>query len=212
MEIYQSEEQQVEAIKKFWDDNGNSLIAGLIIGLSGFVGFNYYKDYQLDKELATSDAYQVMLESSASDNKAFVAEGEKFITEHGESSYASLTALSLAKEAANEKDWPKVESHLNTAIERAKNEGIKAIATTRLARVQVQQEQLDKALATLSSQLPASFKATVEEIKGDIYIKQGKKDLARNAYQAAIDEKGQSVTPDLRMKLNDLTENINLSK
>lgn len=211
MEVYQSEEQQVEAIKKFWDENGNSLIAGLVIGLSGFIGFNYYKDYQLEQELSTAEAYQTVLENNAEDSKAFVAEGEKFIIAHGDSSYASLTALSLAKEAANEKDWAKVETQLKVAMEKAKNDGIKAIATTRLARVQIQQEQLDAALSTLSAPLPASFKATVEEIKGDVFIKQGKKDLARNAYQAAIDEKGQSVTPDLRMKLDDLTENINLS-
>ena len=49
MDINQTEEQQVEAIKKFWHDNGNAVIAGLVIGLGGFIGFNLYKDHKLEQ-------------------------------------------------------------------------------------------------------------------------------------------------------------------
>jgi len=212
VEIYQTEEQQVDAIKKYWDENGTTIIAGLVIGLAGFVGFNYYKEYNLEQELAASNAYQAVLENASKDSESFATQGEKFIADNATSSYASLTALSLAKESANANDWPQVEKHLSVAIEKATDAGIKAIATTRLARVQIQQGNIDQALTTLSAQLPESFKASVEEIKGDAYLKQDKKDLARNAYQAALDADGQNTNPSLQMKLDDLAENINLSK
>ena len=142
MDVYQTEEQQVEAIKGFWKENGTAVIAGLALGFAGFIGFNYYKDAQLANEVETSDAYQTVMESAGKEDTLFSANANKFITENKDSSYASLTAFALAKEASSHKDWPQVAIHLNTAIENAKNQGIKAIASIRLARVQIQLDLL----------------------------------------------------------------------
>lgn len=212
MDVYQTEEQQVDAIKKYWKDNGNAIIAGLVIGFSGFIGFNYYKDSQETQNLMVSESFQSIMEASGNgqDENAFVEAGEKFIAENGSSSYASLTALALAKQASTYKDWPLVEKHLSTAIEKATDAGIKSIASLRLARVQVQQASYDKALATLSGDIAESFKASVEEVKGDIYLKQDKKDLARTAYQSAIDAGGLALSSSLQMKLDDLAVAVNL--
>ena len=57
METYQTEEQQVEAIKKFWQENGNYIISGLVLGFAGFIGFNYYKDNKLAQEEAVAAEY-----------------------------------------------------------------------------------------------------------------------------------------------------------
>lgn len=212
MDVYQTEEQQVEAIKGFWKENGSAILGGFAVGLAGFVGFNYYQDSKLNAELAASDAYQTLIEAGDKDSGALKAEGEKFIAANSDSSYASLTALALAKEASNEQDWTAVAGYLSTAIEKAPTLEIKALATIRLARVQVELTELDNALATLSTELPVSFSSTVDEIKGDIYVKQDKKDLARNAYQAAIDADGLATSPNLQMKLDDLAVAVNLPK
>lgn len=208
MEIYQTEEQQVDAIKSYWNKNGNTIIAGIVIGLGSFIGFNYYKDAQLEQELAVSDVYQTLVESAETKPDSLVASGEKFISENKGSSYASLTALTLAKKAASHKDWSQVETYLTTAIETSKDEGIKAIATIRLARVQIQLDKVDAALTTLNAVLPKSFKSSVEEIKGDAYLLQDKADLARKAYQEAIASIVGNANPLLQMKLDDLAENI----
>ena len=211
MDIHQTEEQQVEAIKSFWSNNGNAIIAGLVIGFSGFIGLNYYNDHKLQQELNTSEAYQTMIEAASEDEVAFEVAGKAFIAENPKSSYAMLTAIALAKTAAEKQNWPQAESYLTTAIAQSVDDGIKAIATVRLARVQLQLEKYEQALATLTPKLPASFDASVEEIKGDIYFKQGKAELARNAYQAAIDVATDGANPALQMKLDDLAQAINLS-
>jgi predicted negative regulator of RcsB-dependent stress response len=212
LDINQTEEQQVESIKRFWSDNGNAIIAGLAIGFAGFIGLNYYNDHKLQQELNTSEAYQTMIEEGAEDSTAFEAAGNAFIAENSASGYTMLTAIALAKEAAEKQDWVKAETYLNTAIDKSVDDGIKAIAIERLARVQLQLEKYEQALMTLTPKLPASFDASVEEIKGDIYFKQGKKSLARNAYQAAIDFATEGTNPALQMKLDDLAQVINLSK
>ena len=206
MEIYQTEEQQVEAIKSYWQQNGNTIIAGIALGFAGFIGFNLYQDNKFEEELLVSDSYQTLIEQSGKDAKAFTANGEKFISENGNNSYVSLTALALAKESATHKDWPQVQKQLTTAIESAPTDGIKAIASLRLARVQVQLEQYSDALATLNNNLPESFTAAIEEIKGDAYLQQGKNDLARSAYQAAIAADGIATSPSLQIKLDDLAQ------
>lgn len=211
MEIYQTEEQQVEAIKGYWEQNGNMIIAGIVIGFAGFIGFNVYKDNKLEEELRVSDSYQSLIEGSVADKATFSDNAEKFIKENSETSYASLTSLALAKDAAIKKDWSSAQTNLKTAISSAPTEGIKGIASLRLARVQVQQEQYEQALATLANELPDSFTASIEEIKGDIYLLQGKKELARNAYQVAIAADGLSTSPNLQMKLDDLATAINLT-
>ena len=206
MEIYQTEEQQVEAIKSYWQQNGNTIIAGIALGFAGFIGFNLYQDNKFEEELLVSDTYQTLIEQSGKDAKAFTENGEKFISENGNNSYVSLTALALAKESATHKDWPQVQKQLTTAIESAPTDGIKAIASLRLARVQVQLEQYSDALATLNNNLPESFTAAIEEIKGDAYLQQGKNDLARSAYQAAIAADGIATSPSLQIKLDDLAQ------
>ncbi|WP_286265185.1 YfgM family protein [Thalassotalea atypica] len=212
MEVYQTEEQQVEAIKGFWKENGNAIIGGFAAGLAVFVGYNYYQEAKLDSELATADAFQEVLEKAVTDTQGFKTDAEQFIAANSESSYASLAALALAKESANEQDWDATASHLKTAVEKAPSEEIKALATIRLARVQIELSELEQALTTLSAQVPVAFNALFEETKGDVYVMQEKKDLARNAFQAAIDAGGLTTSPNLQMKLDDLAVTVNLPK
>ena len=153
-----------------------------------------------------------MLDAAAKDSASFEAAGKAFIAENGDSSYTMLTAIALAKEAAEKQEWALAETHLTAAIDKSVDDSIKAIATLRLARVQLQLEKYEQALTTLSATLPAAFKANVEEVKGDIYFKQGKTELARNAYQAAIDGADEGSNPSLQMKLDDLAQVVNLSK
>lgn len=211
MEIYQTEEQQVEAIKGYWAENGNTIIAGIVLGFAGFIGYSLFQESKLEQELAISTNYQTLIESSSKDSSAFNEKAAQFIAENGETSYAALTALALAKEAASHKDWSQAQKYLVTAIDTAPSDGVKGIASVRLARVQIQLAQFEQALATLAKPLPDSFTASIEEIKGDVYLQQDKKELARNAYQAAIAADGLATSPNLQMKLDDLAPLINLA-
>lgn len=204
MEIYQTEEQQVEAIKSFWSENGNSIIAGLVIGFSGFIGLNYYQDHQLAEQQKTADTYMVNMELADKKPEEFNQKAAVFIAQHKDSSYASLTAFAMAKNVLSHKDYTQAVKYLQTAIDKAPNAGIKAIATIRLTQLQTQLKQYDKALANLANVMPESFIASIEEAKGDIYVLQGKNDLARTAYQTAIDNDGLKASSVLQMKIDDL--------
>ena len=46
MNEYVTDDEQVERIKKWWSDNGSSVVAGLVIGIGGLMGWRYWVDYK----------------------------------------------------------------------------------------------------------------------------------------------------------------------
>ena len=63
----------------------------------------------------------------------------------------------------------------------------------RLADAQLAQNKYDEALKTLSGDVDPAFKATVEELRGDIFVAKKDIDSAKKAYQAAWDSLLESV-------------------
>jgi|TARA_E500000075_G_C6927421_1_gene287384 predicted negative regulator of RcsB-dependent stress response len=199
MEIYSTEEQQAEAIKRFFRENGLSLALGVIVGLGGLYGWKAYNQNQITTAEQASDAYTKLVESDS-----VLASADAFISENKDSQYATLAAFVAAKEAVDAQNLDLANEKLSWIVTNVDNAQLKAIATTRLARVQIAQQQYDDALSTLNAPLPEAFNANVAELKGDIYTQQGNKEQARVAYQAAVDAGGLTSNPLLQIKLDDL--------
>ncbi|OLF74744.1 hypothetical protein AWH60_08885 [Pseudoalteromonas haloplanktis] len=199
MEIYSTEEQQAEAIKRFFRENGLSLALGVIVGLGGLYGWKAYNQNQITTAEQASDAYSKLVESDS-----VLASADAFISENKDTQYATLAAFVAAKEAVDAQNLDLANEKLSWIVTNVDNAQLKAIATTRLARVQIAQQQYDDALSTLNAPLPEAFNANVAELKGDIYTQQGNKEQARVAYQAAVDAGGLTSNPLLQIKLDDL--------
>lgn len=207
MEIYNTEEQQVEAIKRFWKQNGVSIIAGVVIGLAGLYGFRFYQAQQVATIQGQSSQYGALIEKIAvegSDKSTWLIEAQTFIEANPGSSYAVLTALLAAKEAVLAKDYGVAEKQLAWVIANTKTPEIIAVATLRLARVQTEQQNFEAALSTLNATLPASFTAQQQELKGDVLLKSGDEAKAKAAYQAALAAAEEGKSPLLQVKLNEL--------
>ena len=41
-----SEKEQIEQLKRWWNENGKSLVAGLVIGIGGLAGYRYWDNVQ----------------------------------------------------------------------------------------------------------------------------------------------------------------------
>ena len=75
---------------------------------------------------------------------------------------------------------------------------------TRLARVEVELGEYDQAIAILDKITEEGFVVKANQIKGSVYLKQGKTDAARNAFQAAVDASEGRIDPILQLQLDDL--------
>ena len=195
---YETEEQQVQAIKQFWKDNGLAIIAGALIGLGLLWGWRYYNDSQISAKENASAAYQASLESlgTSESNEKLVA----FVNDHKGTGYAPLGAMILAQDAANKEDYESAKKHLISATEGDKI--VADVARLRLANLHLQLGENEQALSVLSAVTSVSFDNQVEELKGDALMAKGDFEGAKNAYTIAMAQSPNN--PGLKMKRDNI--------
>lgn len=205
MEIYSTEEQQVDAIKQFWKDYGTSIVVGAVVGLGGLFGWNYYSDHKLAQAELASEAFQAVSAGNITDT-SMLAAAETFAKDHSQKGYQSLLELIVAKAAVEAGDLDKAQATLKSVVSSAPDKGLVMVATMRLARVQAEQGQIATAITTLDQVSDPAFTAQRDELKGDFLVRKGDEELAKAAYQAAVNNGGSSVSPALQMKLDNLNK------
>lgn len=203
---FETEEQQIEALKRWWKENGRMVIAGLILGVAVIAGWRFYVDYKKQHEEMASAIYEnVMLAVSANSE---LAEQElrvnNLMAEYADTPYASLAALVLAKQQLQNNDALKAQQQLDWVIKHTKQPELQHIARLRLVRILLASKQYDQANALLNIDYPESFAALYEELKGDVYLANGDKDNARIAYDKAILSSGGQASQLLKLKRDDL--------
>lgn len=202
MEIYTSEEQQVEAIKRFWHQYGKAILGGVVIGLTSLYGWRYFQAEQRASAEALSNSYAQLIQQQGNDEE-WLAQAQRFIGEQGSSNYAVFAALLSAKEAVNAGDLAAASNHLSWAQQNSKDANVKAIAQIRLARVQRELGDFTAALNTINQAMPASFAAQQAELKGDILQASGDLAAAKTAFTRALAQAGENRQL-LQIKLDEL--------
>jgi predicted negative regulator of RcsB-dependent stress response len=201
MEQYETEEQQVEAIKRFWKENGVALVVGALLGLGGLLGWRYYNDSQIAAKEQASFAYEKASEELVKDESGF-SQAKTFIDSHSDTGYAILMALEMAQQAIERKDLSEAAKQLEFVASNATLSAVQSVAQLRLARIQIEQGEFELALATANKVTDQAFKAQSQEIKGDVYQAQQLFGKARAAYSAALETNGRDQV--LKMKLDNL--------
>lgn len=206
MTEYLTDEEQVERIKKWWSENGTSVIAGLIIGVGGLSGWRFWVDYKANVAAEASEHFAQMvnaLENSNHDNA--IEHANMILDGYASTAYADLARLSLAKAYVEEAEFGKAEQQLRFLVDSSSEVPLQMLARKRLAAVLLQQEKHKEALQVLDIKYPPQFAAAFEELKGDILVAQGDKNAAREAYQRA--QIAEPPVPDaqfLQQKLQDM--------
>ena len=206
MDAYRTEEEQVEALKKWWHENGKSIMAGIFIGIVAIFGWRSWNDHQITQAESASVLYEQMITASRNNdlNNARVF-ADRVINEFADSSYAIYARLMLTRLAAEENDLNAAEAELRTVLKNSELPELQHIVRLRLARILIAAEKLDDARQLLNSD-SGQFTARYEELRGDIFVRESNIDAAREAYQKALlnnlaVDDNQSI---LKMKLDDL--------
>lgn len=207
VEIHSTEEQQVEAIKKWWKENMWSVFVGIAVGVAVLVGGRAWIERQHHNIEAASNEYQTMLNllSTGKNNEA-EDRGSELLGKFPDTSYAALAALAMAKIKSEEGDLVAASSQLNWVLNNAKQEPVKHEARLRLGRILLSQNKTTEALGLLNVSDTGMYTPEYEELKGDIYVKEHKPSLARTAYSRALNESPPTAMgrKTLQMKLDDL--------
>ena len=202
----ETEEEQVEKLKAWLKENGLSIVLGIVIGIGGIGGYNYWVYYQETTAAEASSHYTRMMDALAAEDGAELQQhADILIAEYGSTDYALLARLALAKQAVEAADYDAAVTQLQQVVGSAGQQPLAYIARTRLASVQIQLERYDQALATLNVDFPDDFSALVDELRGDALAMQGNTDEAIAAYRNAQNAEPRPANPEfLRQKLNDL--------
>ena len=219
METYRSEEEQIDAIKKWWQVNGSNILIGIGLAILIVVGWQFWQDQKRATGEGASVMYGELLQAAelaskglddAEKNKENLATlkhlGNELKTQYETSEYAVFAALMLAKQYVNANDADSAEAELRWATSHGASRGVELVAQLRLARVLMMKDQLDEALALINGLDIGAQSAAFDEVKGDIYVRLGKIEEARAAYSKALNantSKG-GTKPIVKMKYDNL--------
>ena len=194
LNIDHSEEEQVEALKRWWKNYGGSLIVGVVLGGTLIAGNKWWQQHKLTQAESASTAYAEFLKAYDANRKDDVFKlGESLINEYSGSSYSDLARLILARMAFDKGETGKATTYLLAVLDNTYDAGLKNTARLRLARIMESSGQKDKALAMITDISDiAGFEADYAELRGDLLLAKGNKSEAKKAYEEAAKKAGSS--------------------
>lgn len=213
-----TEEEQIQAIKDWWKENGNALLIALAAAVVLVFGWKGYQNSVVESKTEASLMYERLLAAAMSPNDSdSESSGMGFLAgeikeNHGDTEYGIYAAMFLARDAVEKGELEKALGELNWVKENTEDTRLHDIANGRIARILSQQDKFDEALALLEPN-ESEFSAQFLEIEGDIKLRQGDQAAAIDAYSKAYSQVKDSpqFQPLLAVKLANLgvnTENL----
>ena len=150
MADHMQDEADLEALKRWWDENGKGLVGAAVIAVLGTLGWQQYERYSASQDEAASDLYATMLaiQLEEGDPDQMLAIAATLKAEHSGSTYAQFAAMLEARVAVEADDLAAAESALRWALSAGDaRSDIGQLIQLRLARVLAAQGAETEALA-----------------------------------------------------------------
>ena len=202
-----SEQEELEALQKWWKENGKAVVAGLVIGLGGVFGWTTWQSRVEATAEGVSVVYQSMMDMAAADDHLeALLRVEQIIEDHPDSEYAVLSALLGAKSALAVGRVEDAKRLLDWVIANGTRAELRDVARVRSAQLLLDEGNQDAGLTMLANVDTPAFAAAVEELRGDIFVDGGQGNAAAEAYTAALESRSMTsgTRARVRMKLDDL--------
>ncbi|HBQ07499.1 MAG TPA: hypothetical protein DD835_02305 [Halomonas sp.] len=186
-----SEEEQLDVVKRWWKENGTSLIAGAVLAAAGVFGWNAWQNYQEGQSEAASARYQQLVTITAANSLEDdqLAAARELIGEltdqHGRTLYAELAQLLEARLAVQEGDLAAAKQALQDVASNSSRRYVQSLAWLRLARIEVAEGNPEAALALLDQPISDALAAQQANVRGDAFLAQNQPEQARDAWQTA---------------------------
>ena len=181
------EQEQLDALQQFWRSYGRIVMAVVLAVVVGF-GSTKWWEYQNRTEAQSASATFNKLEAvqTVEDIDLISSLSEEIISEYGDTYYADLARLNLAKTEVDVGNSDEAIKLLRGVVDDSRDSSLVALARLRLAALYVMTEQFDLAMSALDGDADAAMSGLFADIRGDIYAAQGLYDEARGAYQEAL--------------------------
>jgi predicted negative regulator of RcsB-dependent stress response len=209
---YQTEEDQVRAIRQWWARNGSSTLIGVGLALAIVFGSQWWQQRNLHNAEEAAALYQQLqqaAERAAGDEVQRTTAlhlGEELRDKQSGKRYGDYASLLLAKLYIEKKDLAAAERELRALVERHPDTApgkfqqrinallgrdvdpqLGSLARLRLARVLFADNRADEAATVLGDPAGGDFEIERQELRGDILRAKGDADGAIAAWERAIE-------------------------
>lgn len=183
------EQHELESLKSWWKSNGMAVITGSVIAISAILGWQGYHSYQQANHEAASSRFESLRSAAAQNNFAAVStDAKQLMVDQPDSPYAVGAAFLLAKHAVEKADWVDAQANLQWILTHSQESHWRAVAALRLARVLVEANKADEAIALLAKETPSmseAFKGLSDYTRGMALLQQGNQAAAQTAFASA---------------------------
>jgi len=188
------EQEQLDALKAFWNKQGNLITWVLVLVLAAFAGWNGWQWYQRDQAQKAAAMFDELDRAAAAGDaeragRVFADLRERY----PRTAFAQQGGLLAARVQFEKGQGDAARATLNWVADNAIEDEMRTVARLRLAALQAEAKQHDDALKTLAAAPAPGFEALVDDRRGDILRAQGKTAEARAAYEAAYKAMGERV-------------------
>lgn len=205
-----SEKEQIEKFREWWGENGNFVIAGVVLGIAIMVGISQWRARTAAGEVAASSSYEALMTEVGNGNlEAAEAIATAMYDEHGNSIYSDQSRLAMARLYMDKSRDQDAADALRGVLEDGEDDEIARVARLRLAKVLLYQNKPQEVIDLLEGHADGAFAARYNETLGDAYVALGRHQDAAEAYEIALSDGQRAPTIDqalVRWKLIDLPD------
>jgi predicted negative regulator of RcsB-dependent stress response len=201
---YLTYEEQLDKLRKWWEENGLMLAGAVVLSVAGVIGWNWYGERQAATVAGSSDLYVDYLRAEGAERETIEA---TLASEYPDSVYRVFILLRNGQSEAEDENPEGALAALTEALSIVDDDKLADVIRIRIARVEQELDRSDAALSILSQVRSLGLRSHVQELKGDIHMARGERALAHEAYSAALEEAGQDAQrPLLQLKVADTAD------
>ena len=212
-----TEDEQIQALKQWWKKNGLITVLLLATFIVGYLGWQFWQNYQQQQAEAAAAIYDDLLEAiTVTPDKPLTEEKrttanyliDQLKADHSSSLYAINAAMYGAKIAVEADELEKAVELLQWALDNNDSNETEKVLRLRLARVMNALEDYDQALNYSQYDAIDEFTPLFAAVRGDAYLGKGDISAAKAAYQLALDNVFPTQNQQqqlLKMKMADLS-------
>jgi predicted negative regulator of RcsB-dependent stress response len=183
------DDEQIEALKRWWDENGKSTLVAVALAVAGTVGWQQYQGWTVSQSEQASEAWESMRQLLTSTESGAEGDARELAAllkdDFSGSAYAQFAAMRVAALDVEAGDLAKAENELRWALSKAgARSELGQLIQLRLARVLAARDDDGGALAILEAG-GGAYPAAYAIARGDIHMAAGRDQEALDAYLEA---------------------------
>lgn len=183
------EQEKLDALKDAWNRYGNLAVGALAIVVIGFSGMQWWNYHQHKKSAEAASLFGTLQTAQQANQPKRVKDtAAALIDQYAGTAYAARAALISASSNSQAGDVASAQAQLQWVLEHSDENGLKQLASLRLAALLIDQKKPADAIKLLDAPHDEAFAGRFADLKGDALMQQNQPVQARASYTIALEK------------------------